>query len=215
MEAEALANLPSGTRVCGVDEAGRGPIAGPVVAAAVALEPSRIPPGIDDSKRMPAMRRRLLAKTLTCEAAVGVGIATVEEIERFNILGATMLAMRRAIEALPVSVELALVDGNRVPDGTGLDCALRAVVRGDRRSLSIAAASIIAKTRRDTIMEDLAHVHPGYGWERNAGYPTAEHRAALERLGATLHHRRGFGPVQRILQGGPLRETERGSQGNT
>ena len=199
LEAEVLAGLASGARVCGVDEAGRGPIAGPVVAAAAVLDPARIPLGIDDSKNLAAARRQAVADELLRKAAVAVGIADVEEIDHLNILGATMLAMRRAIESLQVSVSLALVDGNRVPDGTGLDCELRAVVKGDQRSLSIAAASIVAKTRRDAIMETLARSHPGYGWERNAGYPTAEHLAALERLGATPHHRVGFSPVRRVL----------------
>lgn len=199
LEAEALAGLSPGVRVCGVDEAGRGPIAGPVVAAAVALDPARIPSGIDDSKKLTAARRRDIAEALQREAAVGVGIAGVEEIGRLNILWATMLAMRRAIKALPVSVGIALVDGNRVPDGEGLGCALRAVVRGDQQCLSIAAASIIAKTRRDAIMESLARAHPGYGWERNAGYPTAEHLTALEQLGVTPHHRAEFAPVRRVL----------------
>ncbi len=202
LEAEALAGFASGARVCGVDEAGRGPIAGPVVAAAVVLDPARIPRGIDDSKNLSAARRQVVADVLLREAAVGVGIADVEEIDRLNILGATMLAMRRAIESLPMPVSLALVDGNRVPDGAGLDCELCAVVKGDQRSLSIAAASIVAKTRRDAIMESLARSHPGYGWERNAGYPTAEHLAALGRLGATPHHRVGFAPVRRVLREG-------------
>ena len=119
LEAEALAGLGSGARVCGVDEAGRGPIAGPVVAAAVVLDPARIPHGIDDSKNIAAARRQAVADVLLRDAAVGVGIADVEEIERLNILGATMLAMQRAIESLPVAISLALVDGNRIPDGAG------------------------------------------------------------------------------------------------
>ena len=200
LESEALAALPPGARVCGVDEAGRGPIAGPVVAAAVALDAERIPPGINDSKRLSANRRRVLADLIRRDAAVGIGIADVGEIRCLNILGATMLAMCRAIEDLPVPVALALVDGNRVPDGSGLRCALRAVVRGDQRCVSIAAASIIAKTHRDAIMRSLARAHPGYGWERNAGYPTAEHRSALERLGANEHHRVAFAPVRRALR---------------
>lgn len=202
LETDILADLGPDARVCGVDEAGRGPIAGPVVAAAVVLDPARIPAGIDDSKRMTPTRRASVADTLVRETAVGVGVASVAEIGRLNILGATMLAMRRAIGALPVAVEVALVDGNRTPDGTGLACSLRAVVRGDQRCLSIAAASIVAKTHRDSIMESLARAHPGYGWERNAGYPTAEHRDALQRLGVTPHHRTGFAPVRLILQQG-------------
>ena len=184
-------------RVCGVDEAGRGPLVGPVVAAAVVLDPGHIPPGIDDSKRLSAARRESVAAALRAAAEIGLGLASVAEIDRLNILGATLLAMRRAIAALPAPVDVALVDGNRLPDGAGLGCELRAVVRGDQRSLSIAAASILAKTRRDAILHRLAVDHPGYGWERNAGYPTREHLDALARLGPTRHHRAGFAPVRR------------------
>ena len=208
LEAAALDGLPPGAHVCGVDEAGRGPIAGPVVAAAVVLDPTRIPSGIEDSKRLTPMRRSRIAEVLFREAVVGVGMAEVDDIERLNVLGATMLAMCRAIEALPTPVDLALIDGNRVPGAESLRCALRAVVRGDQQSLSIAAASIIAKTRRDSIMRSLANEYPGYGWERNAGYPTAEHLDALGRLGTTPHHRSGFAPVRRVLREGQRREGE-------
>ncbi len=199
LEEESLAALSPGARVCGVDEAGRGPIAGPVVAAAVALDPFRLPSGIDDSKRLSPARRAEVALAIRQTSAVGVGLADVEEIERLNVLVAAMLAMRRAIEALPVAPDLALVDGNRLPDGEGLSCRLRAVVRGDSKSLSIAAASVVAKTYRDGIMQAMARDFPGYGWERNAGYPTAEHVAALDRHGATPHHRATFAPVRRAL----------------
>ena len=190
----------SGGRVAGVDEAGRGPLAGPVVAAAVVF-PSGVPEGVagllDDSKRLaPPARQAAFAALLACGAAeIGVGAASVAEIGRLNILGASLLAMRRAVLRLPVLPGLALVDGNQPPD---LPCPVKCVVGGDGLSLSIAAASILAKVVRDRAMTRLAAVHPGYGWEANAGYPTAPHRAALVRLGPTRHHRLGFGAVRRL-----------------
>ncbi len=186
----------AGGLVAGVDEAGRGPLAGPVVAAATILKPGAIPAGLDDSKRLAPARREALFAALTATARIGIGIADIDEIERLNILGATMVAMRRAVEALPMVPDLALIDGNRTPD---LACPAQAIVKGDRRSLSIAAASIAAKVTRDRIMADLAQQFPGYGWERNAGYGTAEHRAALARLGPTVHHRPSFAPVRAVL----------------
>lgn len=182
--------------VAGIDEAGRGPWAGPVVAAAVILERDAVPQGIDDSKALTRVRRETLFKALQASATIGVGQASVGEIEHLNILAATMLAMARAVEDLGVVPCHALIDGNRAPD---LACPATTVVGGDRRSLSIAAASIIAKVTRDAIMARLAADHPGYGWERNAGYGTAEHRAALDRLGVTPHHRRKFAPIARRL----------------
>ena len=179
--------------VCGVDEAGRGPLAGPVAAAAAILDPARIPEGIDDSKRLAPARRAALAAALRADAAVAVGVASVAEIDRRNILGATMLAMRRAVAGLPRAPDWALVDGNRAPE---FACAARAVVGGDRLSLSIAAASIVAKVHRDRIMAALARDWPEYGWERNAGYPTREHLAALARHGPSPHHRTAFAPVR-------------------
>jgi len=187
--------------VAGVDEVGRGPWAGPVVAAAVILEQGSIPPGIDDSKALTRRRREALFEVLRGSAIIGIGQATVEEIERLNILGAALLAMNRAVEALGVVPGHALIDGNRLPQ---LPCPASALVGGDRRSLSIAAASVIAKVTRDRIMAQLAADHPGYGWERNAGYGTAEHRAALDRLGVTVHHRRGFKPIARRLEQNPI-----------
>jgi ribonuclease HII len=182
--------------VAGIDEAGRGPWAGPVVAAAVILDAARLPvelrDGLDDSKKLsPARRRRLFAQLHTC-AHIGIGRAEVEDIDRDNILQATFLAMSRAVAALPRRPALALVDGNRAP---ALACPARCVVGGDGRSFSIAAASIVAKVTRDEAMAALARTYPGYGWERNAGYGTAEHRAALVRLGLTPAHRRSFRPV--------------------
>ena len=188
--------------VCGVDEAGRGPLAGPVAAAAAILDPARIPEGIDDSKRLAPARRAALAAALHADAIVAVGVASVAEIDRRNILGATMLAMRRAVAGLPRAPDLALIDGNRAPE---LACAARAVVGGDRRSLSIAAASIVAKTRRDRIMAALARDWPEYGWERNAGYPTREHLAALARFGPSPHHRAAFAPVREAARRRPGR----------
>ena len=191
-----------GVVVCGVDEAGRGPLAGPVAAAAAILDPARIPEGIDDSKRLAPARRAALAAALRADAAVAVGVASVAEIDRRNILGATMLAMRRAVAGLPRAPDLALVDGNRAPE---LACAARAVVGGDRRSLSIAAASIVAKTHRDRVMAALARDWPEYGWERNAGYPTREHLAALARFGPCPHHRAAFAPVREAARRRPGR----------
>ena len=186
------------TVVCGVDEAGRGPWAGPVVAAAVVLDRSNIPPGLSDSKKLTPRRRATLFDTIRASAIVGVGIAGVDEIDALNILRANDLAMRRAIEALDPAPGAALIDGNRVPPGW--PCRAQALIGGDGRSLSVAAASIIAKVTRDRIMAGLAKAHPGYGWERNQGYGTAEHRTALERLGVTPHHRRSFRPIHNMLR---------------
>jgi ribonuclease HII len=194
-----VAFAENGATICGVDEAGRGPWAGPVVAAAVVLDRGCIPPGLDDSKKLTPRRRAALFDAVRASASVGVGIASVEEIDALNILRANDLAMLRAVRDLQPAPEAALIDGNRVPPG--LPCRARALVGGDGRSLSIAAASIIAKVTRDRIMEELAGTHPGYGWERNRGYGTPEHRAALIRLGVTPHHRRSFRPIHNILCG--------------
>lgn len=188
-------------RVAGVDEAGRGPLAGPVTAAAVVLDPDRIPPGLNDSKKLTAARRVALAAILrdTCDHCI-VHVSPAE-IDALNILQASMAAMTRAVAGLRLPPDHVLVDGNRVP--TALADRATAVVKGDARSFSIAAASILAKVARDAIMTDLARAHPGYGWDRNAGYPTAEHRAALKTYGVTPHHRRSFAPVHNILCGDP------------
>jgi ribonuclease HII len=183
--------------IVGVDEAGRGPLAGPVTAAAVRLHPNRIPPGLNDSKQLAAAQRDRLFSLILQSAEVGTGHATVEEIDRINILRASHLAMCRAIQALPTPPDHALIDGNMIP--RGLACRAEAVIRGDARCLSIAAASIVAKVTRDRIMVDLAQQHPGYGWDRNAGYPTREHLVALKNLGVTPLHRRSFRPVHNIL----------------
>lgn len=196
LEAAALAR--GACRVAGVDEVGRGPLAGPVVAAALCLpESALIPPGLDDSKRLSHARRLALCSELKGCAEIGIGVASPAEIDRLNIHGATMLAMTRALAALPQPPDHLLIDGNRLP--AGLHCPAEAVVKGDARCLSIAAASIVAKVTRDAIMAELDAAHPGYGWAQNAGYPTAAHLAALQRLGPTPHHRASFAPVRKIL----------------
>ncbi|MDE0705478.1 MAG: ribonuclease HII [Rhodospirillaceae bacterium] len=188
--------------VAGVDEAGRGPLAGPVVAAAVCFPGLALPPAvrglIDDSKKLSPARRETAFAAILEAGAVGTGAASVAEIDRLNILQATLLAMQRAVAALAVPPAAALVDGNRAP---ALPCPAHPLVGGDRLSLSIAAASIVAKVTRDRIMARLAADYPGYGWERNAGYGVAAHRAALAALGPTPHHRRTFAPVRDLLAG--------------
>lgn len=183
--------------VCGIDEAGRGPWAGPVVAAAVVLDPARIPEGLRDSKKLSARRRAELRIEIDAHCQVGIGIAGVTEIDALNILQASFLAMRRAIDDLPVAPGFALIDGNRLP--ADLPCAGKAIVKGDDRSCSIAAASIVAKTTRDEIMVALSQQFPGYGWDRNAGYGVKAHAEALKILGVTPHHRRSFKPIHNIL----------------
>jgi ribonuclease HII len=183
--------------VAGVDEVGRGPLAGPVTAAAVVLRIGAIPAGLRDSKALTAARRSALAAEIHACADVAVAHASVDEIDLLNILQASLLAMRRALAALPHPPDYALVDGNRLP--VALPCAAEALVGGDARCLSIAAASIVAKVARDALMADLARQHPGYGWEANAGYPTPAHLIALKALGASPHHRRSFAPVRNIL----------------
>ena len=201
-ERAVLKRLPEAI-VAGIDEAGRGPLAGPVVAAAVILDyknaPKELRQGLDDSKKLSASRREeLYAILVGCGAAViGVGQADVREIYSFNILQATFRAMGRAVEALGRLVTVALVDGNREPP---LSCTVKTIIAGDGKSLSIAAASIIAKVTRDRQMTALAAAHPGYGWETNMGYGTAEHCDAIVRLGITPHHRRSFAPVRKSLQ---------------
>lgn len=189
----------AGGLVCGVDEVGRGPLAGPVVAAAVILPADRMPTaltGLDDSKRLTAAQRECYAALLRGCALIGLGAASVAEIDRLNILEASLLAMARAVAALGALPKMALVDGNRAPR---LPCAVQTLVGGDGISLSIAAASVIAKVARDRTMAALAARYDRYGWERNAGYPTAEHRTAIETYGVTRHHRRSFAPVQAAL----------------
>ncbi len=192
---EAAALAQGAAFVVGVDEVGRGPLAGPVTAAAVWLDPDRIPDGLADSKVLTSARREALFAELQAVAQVSVAHASVDEIDALNILRASHLAMTRAIVALPA--DFALIDGNLLPNG--LTIPALAVVKGDAKSLSIAAASICAKVTRDRIMVDLAQQYPGYGWETNAGYPTQAHLNALLNLGVTPWHRRSFAPVHNIL----------------
>jgi len=190
-----------GGLVVGIDEAGRGPWAGPVFAGAVVMDSGRLPQilryGLNDSKKLSPARRLELYEALKAHASIGVGQAAVEEIDAINILQATMLAMRRALESLGFWPDHAIVDGNYPPR---LPCPVKCVVRGDSLSLSVAAASIVAKVSRDRLMTRLARSHPGYGWDHNFGYGTREHQAALEAIGTTHHHRRSFAPVLKILQ---------------
>ena len=181
----------------GVDEVGRGPLAGPVTAAAVVLDPQSIPLGLNDSKKLTARRRAEIADDIWLMAQVAVAHASVAEIDELNILRASHLAMQRAIDELPQRPDHVLIDGNMIP--RGLKISAETIVKGDARSLSIAAASIVAKVARDRIMCALAADFPGYGWDSNAGYPSKAHKMALQSLGVTPHHRRSFKPVHNIL----------------
>lgn len=197
---EILAQDAAGGPVCGVDEAGRGPWAGPVSAAAVILSAEDLPAGIDDSKALTAARRETLEVEIKARAlAWGVGFASVEEIHELNILQATGLAMCRAIEALQVKPSVALVDGNY---RFALPCDVRTVVGGDGLSLSIAAASILAKTARDRLMVELDDQYPGYGFARHKGYSAPAHQTALRELGPCPAHRRGWAPIRALLAEG-------------
>jgi len=178
--------------VAGCDEAGRGPLAGPVVAAAVVLDPDRIPRGLNDSKKLTADEREKLYEKICATAQVAVAFGSIARIDRDNILRASLWALARAVKALPVVPRLVYVDGNIKIDA-GCDC--EAVVSGDALVLSVAAASIVAKVTRDRLMVRLGFEHPGYGFERHMGYSVPEHFAALARLGPTIHHRRSFAPV--------------------
>jgi ribonuclease HII len=178
--------------VAGCDEAGRGPLAGPVVAAAVVLDPQKIPRGLNDSKKLDADEREKLYEKICATAQVAVAFGAVERIDRDNILRASLWALARAVKALPVRPKLVFVDGNQKID-CGCDC--EAVVSGDALVLSVAAASIVAKVTRDRLMTRLGLAHPGYGFERHKGYSVPEHFAALARLGPTIHHRKSFAPV--------------------
>ncbi|WP_295078439.1 ribonuclease HII [Tabrizicola sp.] len=195
---ETLAFGRGALRVAGVDEVGRGPLAGPVTACAVRLDPDRIPQGLRDSKVLTRERREVLFIEIIAVAEISVAHASVEEIDELNILRASHLAMERAVAGL--GADHALIDGNMLPRGLG--CGATAIIGGDAICLSIAAASIIAKVTRDRIMVDLAQQHPGYGWEANAGYPTKAHLDALQNLGVTPWHRRSFKPVHNILYQG-------------
>jgi ribonuclease HII len=189
---------PSARLIAGVDEAGRGPWAGPVVAAAVVFQAGHAPEGLNDSKLLAPGRREALFEEIATMGAVGVGIVEVEEIDRLNILQATMRAMAMAIEALGAEPDTVLIDGNRRP---ALRQAAIPVVGGDALCPSIAAASIVAKVTRDRLMERLADAFPDYGWRKNKGYGTQEHAAAISRFGVTPHHRRSFAPIRLALSG--------------
>jgi len=183
--------------VCGIDEAGRGPWSGPVVAAAVILDVDNIPDGINDSKKLIPAQRNEIFNAIKHTSHVGIGIVGVSDIDRLNILQATFLAMRKAVANLKIAPAVALIDGTGKP---ALNCEMQTLIKGDQRSVSIAAASIIAKVTRDRIMENLALQFPHYGWERNKGYGTKAHRAGLASHGVTKHHRTSFKPIQALLQ---------------
>lgn len=194
---ETEARATGARHIAGTDEVGRGPLAGPVTAAAVILDPDRIPEGLNDSKKLTAKRRAALNDQIWDMADVSLVHVSVAEIDEHNILRASHIAMERAVAGLAQAPDFVLVDGNLIP--AGLDGSARAIIKGDGKSLSIAAASIVAKVGRDTLMEELAQQFPGYGWEKNAGYPTKQHREALLNLGVTPHHRRSFAPIRNML----------------
>ena len=201
---EESLGLSTSAVIVGVDEVGRGPLAGPVTAAAVFFDRQKITSDlltkIDDSKKIAQKKRATISKQIESIAIIGIGWASSGEIDQLNILEATMLAMQRAIFSLQKQIILdpdyILIDGNKVPC---LDFPSKAIVRGDEKSLSIAAASIVAKSKRDAFMTSLSKLYPGYGWEKNAGYGTREHLAAIEREGITVHHRRSFKPIANYL----------------
>ena len=187
---------PLDGRIAGIDEAGRGPWAGPVVAAAVVLDQNNIPDGLNDSKKLSDKKREALYDLIIESADYGIGQASVDEIDAINILNATYLAMNRAVENLGQKPDHCLVDGNRDPK---LGISTQIIIKGDQKSLSIAAASILAKVFRDRIMTKLAENYPHYGWERNAGYGVPAHRDALRLVGISPHHRKSFKPIRESL----------------
>ena len=201
---EESLGLSTSAVIVGVDEVGRGPLAGPVTAAAVFVDRQKITldllTKIDDSKKISQKKHATISKQIESIAIIGIGWASSGEIDQLNILEATMLAMQRAISSLRKQIisdpDYILIDGNKVPR---LDFPSKAIVRGDEKSLSIAAASIVAKNKRDAFMASLSKLYPGYGWEKNAGYGTREHLAAIEREGITVHHRRSFKPIANYL----------------
>lgn len=194
---ETAAHARGLMRIAGVDEVGRGPLAGPVVAAAVVLDPDNIPDGLNDSKKLTANRRAALYEQLMVCADVSIAEATVAEIDEHNILRASHIAMVRAVGGLKSAPDHVLIDGNMTP--RDLTLSSETIVKGDARSLSIAAASIVAKLWRDEHMVALAQQYPHYGWEKNAGYPTAQHKLGLLEFGVSPHHRRSFKPIHNIL----------------
>jgi ribonuclease HII len=195
-ELEAIELELDGGPIAGVDEAGRGPLAGPVVAAAVVLDPAFIPDGIADSKALDARSRQAVYQAIVATAQVGIGVAGVDRIDTDNILNASLWAMAQAVARLDCRPRLVLIDGNKAPH---LECTTRTIVQGDARCLSIAAASIVAKVARDAMMAELARDYPHYGFDRHKGYGTREHHEAIARHGVTPHHRRSFRPVQLAL----------------
>ena len=182
--------------IIGVDEVGRGPLAGPVISAAIILNKEIIPEGINDSKKLSKKKRIIINEQLISHHSYAIGMATVEEIDKINILQASLLAMKRAILGLKIVPKSILVDGNKLPD---LEYKMYPIVKGDSKSASIAAASIIAKVYRDKLMEDLSIQYPGYYWEKNSGYGTKQHLLALNNLGVTPIHRKTFAPIYNML----------------
>lgn len=183
--------------IAGVDEVGRGCIAGPVTAAAVILDPENIPKGLNDSKKLSLKNREKIFHSIRNKCTFYVAHSSVSEIDQINILQASLLAMKRAIDGLSISPDFVLIDGNKSPEG--LDSKFETIIKGDSKSLSIAAASIVAKITRDRIMSRLDKEFPGYDWSQNAGYPTKFHKSALLNIGITPHHRHSFKPIHNIL----------------
>ena len=197
IEINLRAKLGLDTRIAGVDEVGRGPWAGPVTACAVVLNPANIPEGLADSKALSAKKRDALFEPILESADVGIAHVSVQYIDRLNILQASLLAMKLALEELNTAAEFALIDGNKAPPN--LQMPSECLIKGDARCLSIAAASIVAKVTRDRMMVSLAQQFPHYGWETNAGYGTKVHQEGLKNYGVTQHHRRSFKPIHNIL----------------
>jgi ribonuclease HII len=184
------------TPIIGVDEVGRGPLAGPVISAAIILNKEMIPEGINDSKKLSKKKREVINEELISQHNFAIGIASVEEIDKINILQASLLAMKRAVLNLNIKPQTILVDGNKLPD---LEYNMYPIIKGDSKSISIAAASIIAKVYRDKLMQDLSLQYPGYYWEKNSGYGTKQHLLALDNLGVTPIHRKSFAPIYNML----------------
>ena len=184
------------TPIIGVDEVGRGPLAGPVISAAIILNKEKIPEGINDSKKLSKKKRKVINEELISQHSFAIGIASVEEIDKINILQASLLAMKRAVLNLNIKPQTILVDGNKLPD---LEYNMYPIIKGDSKSISIAAASIIAKVYRDKLMQDLSLQYPGYYWEKNSGYGTKQHLLALNNLGVTPIHRKSFAPIYNML----------------
>ena len=184
------------TPIIGVDEVGRGPLAGPVISAAIILNKEMIPEGINDSKKLSKKKREVINEELISQHSFAIGIASVEEIDKINILQASLLAMKRAVLNLNIKPQTILIDGNKLPD---LEYNMYPIIKGDSKSISIAAASIIAKVYRDKLMQDLSLQYPGYYWEKNSGYGTKQHLLALNNLGVTPIHRKSFAPIYNML----------------